>query len=137
VHEDDRLSEGSKQVPAGEADHLFDTTGGDEFRVLRQLEKERQAMEEEEVKELCGAKLVKKVDELVQKLTDGTPYAELQEAYKLMLETGNTQVFTGVLNANTNEDMLSKYIKVFGDGLKKDLSFFSLAKQAQNSKWAE
>jgi hypothetical protein len=46
----------------------------------------------------------------------------------MMLETGNTQVFSGVINTNTNEDMLSKYIKVFGDGLKKDLSFFSLAK---------
>ena len=41
------------------------------------------------------------------------------------------------MHANTNQDKMHKYIKIFGDGVKKDLSFFSICKQAQNSNWSE
>jgi Ran GTPase-activating protein (RanGAP) involved in mRNA processing and transport len=38
---------------------------------------------------------------------------------------------------NTNQDQLSKYVKIFGDGVKNDLTFFQLCKLAMNSKYIQ
>lgn len=39
--------------------------------------------------------------------------------------------------ANSNQERMQKYVRLYGDGLKKELSFFSMCKQAMNSKWNE
>lgn len=46
-------------------------------------------------------------------------------------------MFANQVSANTNEDKISKYIKIYGDTLKKDLSFMQLCKQAGSSKFTE
>ena len=56
-----------------------------EVRALRRMERDKNEIESKEIKDICGAKVVKKIERIVKQMTEDTPYEDLSDAYRLMM----------------------------------------------------
>lgn len=64
-----------------------------ELRIRRKHERELDEIEAKEFVELCGTKLQRQIERILKQMTDGSPYEELEDAYKLMMQSGNTHFY--------------------------------------------